>query len=150
MDGMSARDDWAQEALAALQRAGRRRGSAREAVVGQLGGLHCALGAREIDEGLRAAGQRVGLASVYRALGELEDLGLVRRVEVGDGTARYEPRRTEEEHHHHHLVCDRCGSVTPFSDDGLESAIARLSDRIDFSVDDHEVVIHGACADCAS
>ena len=149
MDGMSGRDDWAQAALAALQRAGRRRGSAREAVVERLSSLHCALGAREIDEGLRASGQRVGLASVYRALGELEGLGLVRRVEVGDGTARYEPRRAEEEHHHHHLVCDHCGSVTPFSDDGLESAIAGLSDRIDFSVDDHEVVIHGACADCA-
>jgi Fur family ferric uptake transcriptional regulator len=149
MGGVSERDDWAQAALAALQRAGRRRGSARGAVVEQLASLRCALGAREIDEGLRAAGQRVGLASVYRALAELEGLGLVRRVDVGDGTARYEPRRAEDEHHHHHLVCDHCGRVTPFTDAALESAIARLSDRIDFSVEEHEVLLHGACASCA-
>jgi Fur family ferric uptake transcriptional regulator len=150
MDGVSDHDHWAQEALAALQRAGRRRGSARKAVVERLAGLRCALGAREIDDGLRASGQRVGLTSVYRALGELEQLGLVRRVEVGDGTARYEPRRTEDEDHHHHLVCDRCGNLIPFSDAGLESAIAHVSDRLDFSVDDHEVLLHGACAACAS
>jgi Fur family ferric uptake transcriptional regulator len=147
---MSERRDWAEDALEALSREGRRRGAARAAVVEQLAKLRCAVGARELEDALRAAGQRVGLASVYRVLGELDGLGLVRRVDVGDGTARYEPRRAQDEHHHHHLVCARCGRVTPFNDPALESAIARLSDRIDFSVDEHEVLLHGACASCAA
>ena len=37
-------------------------------------------------------------------------LGLVRRLEMGHGTARYEAAHPSGEHHHH-LVCDRCGKV---------------------------------------
>jgi Fur family ferric uptake transcriptional regulator len=60
---------------------------------------------------------------------------------------RYEPVRPGSGHHHH-LVCDHCGTLRPFSDDALEQAIKRLSQRVPLTVSDHEVVLHGACADC--
>ena len=58
--------------------------------------------------------------------------------------ARYEPIRTGDGHHHH-LVCDSCGTVTPFTDDGLEDAIRKLSRRVPMRVAEHEIVLHGAC-----
>ena len=71
-------------------------------------------------------GSRVGRASVYRALEQLEQLGLVQRLEVSRGTAGYE-RVEPGGHHHHHAICRRCGRMVPFEDPALERAIDRLS-----------------------
>src|SRR3954470_10900242 len=117
-------------AASQLTAAGHRRGGAREAVIELLDTQSCALTALEIEDALRD-GRRVGRASVYRVLEELESLGLVSRVDVGDGVARYEPHGPE---HHHHLVCDGCGQLTPFQDDALEQAIRRLAERVSFDV----------------
>jgi Fur family ferric uptake transcriptional regulator len=141
---MSAMDAaWAEDASARLTAAGHRRGGAREAVIELLDSQPCALTALEIEDALRA-GRRVGRASVYRVLDELESLGLVSRVDVGDGIARYEPHRG----HHHHLVCDGCGRLEPFQDDALELAIRRLAERVSFDVSDHDVTLHGCCERC--
>jgi Fur family ferric uptake transcriptional regulator len=61
--------------------------------------------------------------------------------------ARYEPIRTGGGHHHH-LVCDNCGAITPFTDSALESAIEQLSRRVPMRVEEHEIVLRGACEDC--
>ncbi len=76
---------------------------------------------------------------------QLVDLGLVQRLEVGQGTARYEPVDPDGEHHHHHLVCDHCGDILPFQDGALERALENLSRRFALEVGDHEVVLRGAC-----
>ena len=136
--------EWVEHAMSELGRAGHRRGGARTAVVELLDRQSCARSALEIDDELRAEGRRVGRASVYRALEQLAALGLVSKVEVGHGTARYEPIRPGG-HHHHHLVCDDCGNVLPFEDPELERSIDRLSRRLDFRVAEHEVVLHGSC-----
>ncbi|HYM46239.1 MAG TPA: transcriptional repressor [Solirubrobacteraceae bacterium] len=142
---------WTERAEATLAAAGHRRGGARRALLELLGGQECALTAVEIEDALRAAraGRRVSRASVYRILDELERLGLVQRVETGQAMIRYE-RVCERERHHHHLVCDECGLVMPFSDEGLERAISRLSERVPLTVSEHEIVLHGSCADCAA
>jgi Fur family ferric uptake transcriptional regulator len=138
--------DWVDHTLTELGRAGYRRGGARTAVVEVLGRHSCARTALEIDDELRAEGRRVGRASVYRTLEQLDRLGLVSKVEVGHGTARYEPAHAGgEDHHHHHLVCDDCGNVLPFEDPDLERSIARLSRKLDFDVAEHDVVLHGSC-----
>ena len=73
--------------------------------------------------------------------------GLVTRVEVGQGSTRYEAARPDG-HHHHHMVCDRCGEVQPFADEDLERAVDRLAARVAFDVAEHEIVLHGECAQC--
>jgi Fur family transcriptional regulator, ferric uptake regulator len=142
-----ARRDWAEHALGRLQEAGYRSGGARRAVVDLLEGQACALSALEIEDRLRGDGRAVGRASVYRALEQLTDLRLVQRLDVGQGTARYEPVQPGGDHHHH-MVCDRCGSVVPFEDVALEQSIERLSARVEFDVAVHDVVLHGACGRC--
>lgn len=142
-----ARHRWAEHASERLSTAGFRRGGARSAVVELLDREDCALTAHEIEERLRSEGRAVARASVYRALEQLADLRLVGRLDMGQGMARYE-RLEPSGDHHHHMVCDRCGTVVPFEDPALERTIAALSRRVSFAVDEHEVVLHGACADC--
>jgi Fur family transcriptional regulator, ferric uptake regulator len=141
---------WCERAEATLAAAGHKRGGARRAVLQLLGDQACALTAVEIEEALRAGRARpVSRASVYRILDELEGLGLVARVETGQAMVRYERARDSREHHHH-LVCDGCGVVMPFSDEALERAIARISERVPLAVSEHEIVLHGSCRQCAA
>ena len=139
--------NWADHALSKLSDAGYRRGGARTAVVEMLGRQTCAVSARDIDDSLRGEGKAIGRASVYRTLETLAELKLVQRLDLGSGEKRYEPHRPGGEHHHH-LVCDHCGNVQPFEDPELERALERLSGRVDYAVEEHDVVLHGACGDC--
>lgn len=142
--------EWVAQAELALTAAGRKRGGARRALLELLAGQECALTAPEIEDALRATSSRpVSRASVYRILDELEGLTLVQRVETGQAMVRYE-RVCEHTEHHHHLVCDECGVVMPFSDPDLEQAITSLSERVPLTVSEHEIVLHGACRDCAA
>ena len=140
---------WSEHADRRLAEAGFRRGGARAAVIGLLDRQACALSAYDIEDALRADGRGVARASVYRVIEELVGLGLVTRVEVGQGVARYEPARGGHEHHHH-MVCDTCGDVFPFADEELERTIGRLAGRVAFDVAEHDIVLHGSCAGCRS
>ena len=137
------RDSWTEQASEALSRAGFRSGGGRRRVVELLGSEDCALTALEIDRRL----PEVGRATVYRALDQLESLGLVQKVDLGAGAGGYE-RVDPEGHHHHHIVCEQCGRVVAFEDDGLEQAIRALAERPDFKVSSHEVTLRGECATC--
>ncbi len=139
---------WAAHAARALSDAGYRRGGARRAILELLDEQTCALSAIEIERALLERGREVSRASVYRVMDELEEIALVQRVEIGQGIVRYEPLR-HGPGHHHHLVCDSCGRLEPFTDDGLERAIRRLSERLPVQVSEHEIVLHGACESCA-
>lgn len=149
---MEAKSDsaWAEHALETLQEAGHRRGGARTAVVEALAGHDCAVTALDLDDELRRRQPPVGRASVYRALEQLEQLGLVQRIEVRPGTAGYE-RVDPDGHHHHHAICRDCGRMVPFEDSTLERAIGKLAAELgDFEVTEHDVVLRGHCKHCSN
>lgn len=143
----SAPAEWAEHAQRVLTRNGHRAGGARQEVMGLLAEQHCCLSATQIHDRLRAGDRGVGLASVYRALDVLAQLKLVRRVDV-DGTACYEPADPSGEHHHH-AICERCGKLAPFEDAELERLIDAVGERLGYDVGAHDVVLRGACPDCA-
>ena len=124
------------------------RGRARAAVIELLAHQSCCLTAHDIFDRLRAAGSAVGLASVYRTLDQLSTDGFVQKIELGDGTTRYEPAQTGG-HHHHHVVCGNCGKVDAFEYDRLEQALRRVEQQTGYAVAAHDVVLRGTCGDCA-
>lgn len=140
------RTAWAEHAQQELRRAGHRSGGAREQVMGLLALQNCLMSAQTIHDELRTRDRAVGLASVYRALDVLTNLKLVRRVEV-EGTACYEPADPSGEHHHH-AICSRCGRLSPFEDETLERVLHGLADQLGYDLDEHDVVLRGACPDC--
>jgi Fur family transcriptional regulator, ferric uptake regulator len=138
---------WSDHVRAVLSNAGLKRGGARERVIELLAKQPCALSAVEIEEMLRSTGRPTGRASIYRVLDLLVEHGLVERVDVGDGQARFERLQPGGEHHHH-LVCDQCGQLVAFDDPGLERAIDRLSERLGVRIESHDVLLRGACRRC--
>ena len=63
------------------------------------------LDAAEIYRIARRKRPRIGLATVYRTLNLLEQLGVVRASELGETHSHYEVRQDD----HLHLVCSECG-----------------------------------------
>jgi len=133
---------WAERASKRFNEAGFRAGAARRQVIELLEGERCALTALEIDRRL----PRVGRATVYRTLEQLEELELVCRVDVGGESVAYE--RIDPTGHHHHMVCARCGRLVPFEDQALERAIHRVAERAEFEVTAHDVLLRGVCPRC--
>lgn len=148
MSGSRTKAQWAAAAGERLASAGYRRGGARQAVIELLADQECALSVSEIEDALRDAGRQVGRASIYRVVEELEELGLVTRLDLGTGTARFEPADPRGDRHHHHLLCDDCGDLVPFSDAELERVIGRVSRRLPYAVSGHDVTLHGYCDSC--
>jgi Fur family ferric uptake transcriptional regulator len=136
---------WSEHARNRLRESGFRPGGARSAVIEVLAEQRCCLAVPEIHERVKSVRPGVGIASVYRALETLTQLGLLHRLDLGGGSAHYEPAAD----HHHHLVCGECGKVEAFSDDRLENVIDNVSRASAFRIDDHDVVLRGRCESCA-
>jgi Fur family transcriptional regulator, ferric uptake regulator len=93
-------------------------------------------------EEIRARCPEVGLVTVYRTLDLLGSLGIVRRLDLGDG-ARYELA----ENHHHHMICESCGDISEFEECPLDPE--RLpSESTDFEVRAHSLEVYGRCGAC--
>jgi Fur family ferric uptake transcriptional regulator len=138
---------WTDHAFAVLAEHGHRAGGARTTVVEMLGRRGGCVDAEELVGALRRGRKRIGVASVYRALALLSELGLLQRVPVAGGSARYELAGPGGDHHHH-VVCDDCGATAPFEDEALERAIGKLVRRTPYAVQAHDVTLHGTCPDC--
>ena len=99
------------------------------------------------DDLLSEDGKRlpsVSLLTVYATLELFEQLGVVRRVNGGGGTIRWDTRADA----HHHMVCSNCGRI-----EDMETALdlegaRRSAARAGFRPDRAEVVVSGLCADC--
>jgi Fur family ferric uptake transcriptional regulator len=101
----------------------------------------CLLSAQEITERLRRRGDRCSAASVYRSLDQLQQLGLVNRLDGPDGSARFEIADPTD--HHHHFVDEDSGQTIPFEDEQLERAISEVGNRLGLRLTGHEVTLRG-------
>ena len=64
------------------------------------------LSAEDVYGILRDQGQDIGLATVYRSLDLLAELGILQKMEFGEGKSRYEVgTMSPDEHQHHHMIC---------------------------------------------
>ena len=91
----------------------------------------------------------IGLATVYRSLELLSELGILQKMEFGDGCSRYEVNTIDPtRHHHHHLICTQCGKVEEFDDDLLENLEHDIEQKTGFQVVDHQVKFFGICKEC--
>lgn len=105
------------------------------------------LSAEDVYNLVSASHPDIGLATVYRTLDLLADLGTLKKMHFGDGRFRYEFCQ-QDDHHHHHLICLNCDEVTEFEDDLLESLEAAIAKKTGFQVVDHQLKLFGYCSKC--
>lgn len=105
------------------------------------------LSAEDVYNLVKSTNPDIGLATVYRTLDLFAELGILQKMDFGDGRSRYE-FSTEEQHHHHHLICLQCHKVEEFDDDLLESLEAMIGRKSSFRIIDHDLKFFGFCAEC--
>ena len=130
-----------------LHGAGIRPTRARVAVLEELSREADDATAQVIHRRLAARRQRVGLATVYRALNDLSAAGVIDALPHGGAETCY---RLCGAGHHHHLVCSKCHRVVELTDCRLGGWLGRASAAEGFLVTDHTLEAVGLCASCRS
>lgn len=103
----------------------------------------------EIFDIVKVSRPEIGLATVYRTIMLMHEENIVTRLDLKDGTARYELTRTDEEHTHHHLVCIKCSKVYEFMGDLLDPLEEEIGKKYNFRILDHSLKFYGICNECA-
>jgi Fur family transcriptional regulator, ferric uptake regulator len=131
-------DHWLVHTAAVLRDAGVRASPGRAAVTQALAAGGCLMSAQDVL--LRLTGE-ASPSTVYRTLDLLHEHGLLRRVDAGEGIARYEPIDPSGGEPHHHVVFDD-GGIEPFTDSELAAAMAGLGERLGLEIAAYELVVH--------
>jgi Fe2+ or Zn2+ uptake regulation protein len=116
----------------------------RKAMLGILTRQHGPFSAEELHQKVKDCGCDV--VTVYRSLQAMEEIGVVRRCDFGDGTYRYEINHGE--HHHHHIICRVCRKVEVL-DHCMAGKLEKIAGEMGYSNITHTLEIFGICPKCA-
>lgn len=130
----------------ALRRTGRRVTGQRLAVMRAANAHHHAT-TEELHKETRAEFPSVALATVHAIVNDLTDAGLLRRIDVPQSPARYEPDHGDN---HHHAQCVRCGRIEDVECAVGHSPCLTPSDPHGMHILVAEVLYRGLCSDCAA
>lgn len=103
------------------------------------------LDANDIYERGRRQDQNLSLSTVYRTLGVLKEIGLVRELHLDCEQHHYELNGKDE---HSHLVCQGCGRVIEVDSSAFVQAARTVGERYGFEVTDAQVELTGLCHQC--
>jgi len=134
------------EAKALLRGAGLRCTAARVAVVQTLADYAAPLSPNEVAEELAEFG--FDKSTIYRSLTELDESGIVSRLELGDAIRRFELVPPGEEHSpmHPHFMCVDCGKLQCLN--GFRVDLVRDQGAKEFPGELTEVLLKGRCGTC--
>lgn len=108
--------------------------------------------AEEIINLLHTSSERVGRATVYRFLHELEGTGNVKKYTLGEKNTAYYQYIDEASscHGHYHLMCDVCGRLEHL-DSSVATAFAKSArESYGFEIDCTKTVFYGKCKECVN
>ena len=128
------------EILERLRQDGGRVTAARRIVVSALVDTPGPLTAEQLAEIVQAEHPEIHLATIYRTLDALHELGVVQHTHVGHGPAVYSIGSS-----HQHLVCEVCGEVIDVPPELLDELRATLRKRYKFQLDVGHVALLGRC-----
>lgn len=106
------------------------------------------LSAEEVFQQAQVKCPDLGLATVYRTLDLLTDMGFLYKTQFNEDCSRYEFNLQEGGHFHHHLICLNCGTIFEFDEDLLENLESEIAAKNGFKIVDHSLRFFGYCLEC--
>lgn len=134
-----------QRLTAALRARGQRVTRQRRVVLDVLSESQEHLDAESVHDRARARDPNISLATVYRTLALLKDVGLVEEHRLGEDHAHFEAVQDEP---HYHFTCLRCGSVVEFDAPQVMQAVQELGERESLRVIRVHLFVSGICSRC--
>ncbi|HYB90866.1 MAG TPA: transcriptional repressor [Candidatus Binataceae bacterium] len=103
------------------------------------------ISAEELYNEVKKVSPHVGYATIYRTLRLLKECELLQERHFDDGQARYE---AVAERHHDHFICERCGKIIEFENEGIERLQQVVARQLKAELHRHKMELYGSCADC--
>ena len=136
----------AEDLRARVEQAGVRLTAQRRKVLEELSQERDDATAQKLHRRLVSRGERLGLATVYRALESFVEAGLVDELSHQATERCYRVCRSDE--HHHHLVCSSCHRVVELTDCRVAEWVERAAADLGFTATRHELEVSGLCDEC--
>jgi len=140
------RFDSPETVLNLLRGRGLRVSASRRVVLGTLFAAERPVTAEQIADGLGGCRTEVDVASVYRNLETLEELGVVRHFHAGHGPGRYVLAGDGDREY---LACDRCGALETVDAREVDSVRDEIRARFGFEVSFTHFPMVGSCRECS-
>ena len=98
----------------------------------------------ELHRRINEVDRSISLATVYRTVKLFEELGILEKLEFGDGRARYEDADRE---HHDHLINVQNGEVIEFVNSDIEKLQEKIAQDLGFKLLGHKLELYGVPID---
>lgn len=86
----------------------------------------------------------MSLATVYKAIKTLAEVGLIQEINVGEGNFRYDGRVDS----HPHIQCINCGKVEDFCNLDLSYLNEEAQKHTNFNIISNKIYFYGTCTEC--
>ncbi|NLI48164.1 MAG: transcriptional repressor [Acidobacteria bacterium] len=87
----------------------------------------------------------ISLATIYKTIGVLKEIGEVLELGFADSGNRYDGHQP---HPHPHLICTRCGAILDPNLDSLEALTREVACETGFEIVTHRLDFFGICLNC--
>ncbi len=97
----------------------------------------------DVEELYRRAARldaNISLATVYRTVKLFEEVGILERIDFGDGRSRWQDADVE---HHDHLIDVNSGEIIEFVDEEIERLQRKVAERLGYELRGHKLELYG-------
>jgi Fur family ferric uptake transcriptional regulator len=132
--------------LDSLRPAGSKRSGKRDLIVNVFLRQEGHLTADDLSDLIRREDQKISRATVYRTLQWMEEAGIARKVDFGEGRFRFE--HSYRHPRHFHLICKTCNRSFEFLSSDIEALLEEVASARNFTARQSILQIHGTCESC--
>lgn len=131
-----------------LRPAGTKRSTKRDFIVNVFLKQEGHLSADDLVDLIKREDHRISRATVYRTLQWMEEAGIARKVDFGEGRFRFE--HSYRHPRHFHLICKTCNHSFEFLSSDIEALVEEVAAARAFTARQSVVQIYGTCEACAT
>lgn len=103
------------------------------------------LDAEKIFQQAKQRDNRISLATVYRSLALLKEVGLIVEHSLGEDHAHFESAQSSP---HYHFTCEKCGCVLEFGVPEINNILKKLSSEKEIEIHEVHFFLTGVCHAC--
>ncbi len=144
---MSLQQNRIDDLVARLRKSGMRLTPQRLAVLKALIGNKDHLSAEDVYERVHGDYPMIGLATVYKTIAMLKEMGEITELNFNNTSARYDG---SGESPHPHFVCTQCNDIIDIEDDILITSCENIAGKTGYRITNYRLDFFGICTNCQS
>ena len=100
--------------------------------------------AEELYLELKPENPNMSLATVYRTLNKMAEIGEIKKIQGLSGQVHYDHNNSE----HFHLICDCCNKIFDLPSEMATSLRDVLNQQKEFEILSYDIIVRGLCMSC--